>query len=96
MYIFVHCNIPLFVHSYCIINKNLIELYNIYSTLDGFNKIWFVFGGIKPLSKTAIQNHKNKYCKQANVKQIIIHDFRHNCASLLISKNADPVLVQNT
>lgn len=75
------------------LSEDLNNLYNIYSTLDGFNKNWFVFGGIKPLSETTIQNHKNKYCKQANVKQIRIHDFRHSCASLLISKNADPVLV---
>lgn len=75
------------------LRQNLIELYNIYSTLDGFNKKWFVFGGIKPLSETTIQNRKNKYCNLAEVKQIRIHDFRHSCASLLISKNADPVLV---
>lgn len=75
------------------LKEDLNNLYNIYSNLDGFNKNWFVFGGIKPLSETTIQNHKNKYCKQANVKQIRIHDFRHSCASLLISKNADPVLV---
>ncbi len=75
------------------LKQNLIELYNTYSVLDGFNKNWFVFGGIKPLSETTIQNRKNKYCELAKVKRIRIHDFRHSCASLLISKNADPVLV---
>lgn len=75
------------------LKEDLNCLYNIYSTLDGFDKNWFVFGGIRPIPETTIQNHKNKYCKQANVKQIRIHDFRHSCASLLISKNADPVLV---
>lgn len=69
------------------------NIYNIYSKLDGFSKEWFVFGGIRPLSETTIQNRKNKYCELSKVKKIRIHDFRHSCASLLISKNADPVLV---
>lgn len=79
-----------------IINKlynDLKMLYNAYSQLDGFNKNWFVFGGIRPIPESTIQNHKNNYCKLAELKQIRIHDFRHSCASLLISKNADPVLV---
>lgn len=75
------------------LKSDLKLVYNIYSNLEGFNKEWFVFGGIKPIPETTIQFHKNKYCKIANVKQIRIHDFRHSCASLLISKNADPVLV---
>lgn len=73
-----------------------VELYNLYNTykvLDGFNNEWFVFGGINPTPETTIQKHKNKYCELSNVKRIRIHDFRHSCASLLISKNADPVLV---
>lgn len=69
------------------------SLYNVQCKLDGFDSNWFVFGGIKPTPETTIQFHKNKYCKIANVKQIRIHDFRHSCASLLISKNADPKLV---
>lgn len=68
-------------------------LYNAYSKLNGFNNDWFVFGGIRPTPESTILNHKNKYCKLAEIKQIRIHDFRHSCASLLISKNADPVLV---
>lgn len=68
-------------------------LYNMQCNLDGFNSNWFVFGGIRPIPESTIQARKNSYCKKANVKQIRIHDFRHSCASLLISKNADPVLV---
>ncbi len=75
------------------IKDDLMILYNIYSKLDGFSNNWFVFGGIRPTPETTIQIHKNKYCELANVKKIRIHDFRHSCASLLISKNADPVLV---
>ena len=69
------------------------KVYDIYSNLDGFSKDWFVFGGIRPVPETTIQNKKDKYCDMANLKHIRVHDFRHSCASLLISKNADPVLV---
>lgn len=79
------------------LTKNVLDglkiLFNEYSQLDGYNGNWFVFGGIRPTPETTIQKHKNDYCKLAKVKQIRIHDFRHSCASLLISKNADPVLV---
>lgn len=72
---------------------DLKNIYNFYSKLDGFNKNWFVFGGMRPLADTTIENKKNKYCDLAMLEHIRIHDFRHSCASLLISKNADPVIV---
>lgn len=75
------------------LNSSLKKHYNNQCKLDGFTNNWFVFGGIRPIPETTIQIHKNNYCKLAEVKQIRIHDFRHSCASLLISKNADPVLV---
>lgn len=53
----------------------------------------FVFGMIQPFKETNIQKHKNKYCDLANLKRIRIHDFRHSCASLLISKGASIALV---
>jgi site-specific recombinase XerD len=36
---------------------------------------------------------KNKYAKEANVKQIRIHDFRHSCASVLINNGASIMIV---
>lgn len=51
-----------------------------------FDDDWFVFGGIKPLSPTTIARKKDNYCKEAGVKKIRIHDFRHSHVSLLISK----------
>ena len=75
------------------LRAELYNLYNTYKILNGFNNEWFVFGGVNPIPETTIQKHKNKYCELSNVKRIRIHDFRHSCASLLISKNADPVLV---
>ena len=38
-------------------------------------------------------NEKNKYYELSKVKRIRIHDFRYNCASLLISKNIVPILL---
>lgn len=58
-----------------------------------FNNSWFVFGDELPFRETTIQQRKNKYCKLAEVKQIRIHDFRHSCASFLISNEASIVLV---
>ena len=45
------------------------------------------------MPKWAIRVRKNDDCKKAGVKQIRIHDFRHSCASLLISKGAYITLV---
>ena len=58
-----------------------------------FSEKWFVFGDELPFKETTIQVRKNKYCKQAEVKQIRIHDFRHSCASFLIQHGASIVLV---
>ena len=56
-------------------------------------KNWFTFGNINPLAPTTIQNHENKNCKLAEVKQTRIHDFRHSCASLLINNGANITMV---
>lgn len=58
-----------------------------------FKEEWFVFGNELPLGDDAIRRRKNNNCKLANVKQIRLHDFRHSCASLLISKGADIKMV---
>lgn len=81
-----------------IIKNNILinDLKNIYedsSKIYGFSKNWFAFGNINPLATTTIQNHKNKNCKLADIKQIRIHDFRHSCASLLINKGASITLI---
>ena len=54
---------------------------------------WFIFGNTVPFKESTIQKHKNNYCKEANLKQIRIHDFRHSCASFLINHNASIPLV---
>lgn len=59
----------------------------------GFKEEWYVLGYEEPLSKWALRVRKNENCKKAEVKQIRLHDFRHSCASLLISKGANITLV---
>ena len=46
----------------------------------------FIFGGITPLSTTAISYAFAKYIKASGVRRIRIHDLRHSHASLLINK----------
>lgn len=58
-----------------------------------FREDWFVFGNELPLVDDAIRRRKNNNCKLSNVKQIRLHDFRHSCASLLISTGADIKIV---
>ena len=59
----------------------------------GFKEKWYVLGYEEPLSKWTLRVRKNENCKKAEVKQIRLHDFRHSCASLLISKGANITLV---
>lgn len=53
-----------------------------------------IFGINKPFSETSICRYKNKICKEANVKQIRIHDLRHSHASLLISMGINPLFIK--
>lgn len=71
--------------------KTLKEFYK--NEYADFSNDWFVFGGKFPLKETTICQKKNNYCKQADVQQIRIHDFRHSCASLLINQGASIALV---
>ena len=51
--------------------------------LDGFSEECLVCGFDRALRDTSIQNRNLSYAKQAGVKTIRIHDFRHSHASLL-------------
>jgi len=79
------------------ISKTLLSelklLFSEWCNYSNFNKEWFVFGGPIPLKDTTVQNYMIKNCKLANIKKIRIHDFRHSCASLLISNGASVSLV---
>ena len=53
----------------------------------------FVFGGSDPLPPTTIERIMTKAADAAAVKRIRVHDFRHSCASLLLSKGNTIVAV---
>ena len=53
----------------------------------------FVFGGERPLASRTTDRYFADVCKNAGVKKIRLHDLRHSCASLLISKGVSIVAV---
>ena len=53
----------------------------------------FVFFGDKPLADSNIQRIQETACKEANVKKIRLHDFRHSHASFLLSQGVSVVAV---
>ena len=59
----------------------------------GFEKNWFVFGGIAPIHPDDLRRRKNGNAIKARVKKIRIHDFRNSCASLLINNGANITMV---
>lgn len=71
--------------------SELLELYNKMKVLDGFSDDWFIFGGIKHISAKRIDSEKDKaFAKVPEVKRITVHEFRHSCASYMIS-NGIPI-----
>ena len=76
-----------------VLYDDYVKLYEERKRIYGFKDTWFIFGTNIPLGDSALTNHKNKNCKNAGVKQIRIHDFRHSCASFLINCNANITLV---
>lgn len=71
-----------------ILVNDIITVYENSKKYHSFNNKWFVFGDIEPISNGKIRTHKVSNCKNANLKEIRIHDFRHSCASLLINNGA--------
>lgn len=55
-------------------------------SLPGFHEGLFVCGGTTPLRDSTIENRNTQYAKDAGLKHIRIHDFRHSHASLLINE----------
>lgn len=61
--------------------------------LFGFKDTYFVISDVAPQISNTITGRKNRNCELAGVKKIMIHDFRHSCASLLIHKGANIITV---
>lgn len=73
-----------------VLEHALKEHYERCSKLDGFNKSWYICGGIKSIRDTTLSNRNIAYAKIAGIKKIRIHDFRHSNASLLINNGILP------
>ena len=73
--------------------NDLKELHNEVTEYNNFNEKWFVFGNVLPIVADNPNEHQKTICDLSNVKKIRIHDFRHSCASLLISNGADITIV---
>lgn len=61
------------------------EHYNRCKTMPNFTNRYFILGGIEPISVKAISEHGVNFAKEANIKRIRVHDFRHSHASLLVN-----------
>lgn len=62
--------------------------------IKGFNeKKFFVFGGPVPIHPDTLRTKKGEYAKEAGIRVIRTHDFRHSCASLLINNEANIMIV---
>ena len=75
------------------LSKKLNKLFLEQSKFKNFNNDWFVFNNIFPLSTTTIQRRRDDLVKKSGVKRIKIHEFRHSCATLLISNGAPITLL---
>lgn len=52
---------------------------------NGFSDEWFIFGGVSCYPRTTITRVKDKAIKEAKIKRIKLHGFRHSHASMLIA-----------
>ena len=75
--------------------KDLAELKKSNERFSKFKQTWFVFGDDVPITYHQMYSRNNNYCKKAGLRHIRIHDFRHSCASALISAAAPITAVSN-
>ena len=69
------------------------ECYKEQNKKDGFNQGYYVFGDIRPLSRSNLSRNLDKYIKLSGVKRITPHGFRHSHASLLINNKVDDAVI---
>ena len=68
------------------LKKVLDEHYKRCQSSEGFNDSFYICGGIKSLRDSSLQKMNEHFAKEAGVKYIRIHDFRHSHASLLANE----------
>ena len=58
-----------------------------------FKDKWYVFGAFDPISYDRIRLRAIRNAKISGVKHLTPHEFRHSCASLLVSQGANITLL---
>ena len=76
-----------------ILFRDLKRLYEEQKQFADFNDNWFIFGGFIPITFYQMRHKNIEIAREANIKRIRLHDFRHSCASLLINNNANIAVV---
>ena len=72
-----------------ILFRDLKQLYEEQKQFADFNDNWFIFGGFIPITFYQMRHKNIEITKEAKIKRIRLHDFRHSCSSLLINNNAN-------
>lgn len=76
-----------------ILFKDLKQLYEQQKQFAEFNEEWFIFGNFIPITFYQMRHRNIEIARDAQIKRIRLHDFRHSCASLLINNNANIAVV---
>lgn len=75
--------------------NDLAELKKSNERIAKFKQTWFVLGDDVPMATGRMYFYRDKYAEKAGVRRIRLHDFRHSCASALISGSAPITAVSN-
>lgn len=86
-------NKPLIITLNKSLIKDLKEYKEYCKKFDGFNENFYVFGGIKTIPRTTIDNKLKRLCKKAGVPVIHPHSLRHSMASLGYNNNFESQLI---
>lgn len=75
--------------------NDLSDLKKTNERLSKFKQTWFVLGDDVPMATGRMYFYRDKYAEKAGIRRIRLHDFRHSCASALISGAAPITAVSN-
>ena len=75
--------------------NDLAELKKTNERLSKFKQTWFVLGDDVPMATGRMYFYRDKYAEKTGIRRIRLHDFRHSCASALISGAAPITAVSN-
>lgn len=75
--------------------NDLSELKKTNEKFSKFKQTWFVLRDDIPMATGRMYFYRDKYAEKAGIRRIRLHDFRHSCASALISGAAPITAVSN-